>query len=90
MRNAEDTTPIHGEMTMLLATAQYRNTHFQTAAITIWKRQHDYYIKADIGGDSLTQPPAWSQVATTEEGARTIGNHFHRELKALYHMQRIS
>jgi len=74
---------------MLIAKARYRNTHFQTAAITIWQREHDYYIKADIGGSSLTQPPEWSQVATTEQDARAIGNHFHAELKALLHMQRI-
>lgn len=75
---------------MLVAKAQYRNTHFQTAAITIWKRHHDYYIKADVGGQSLTQPPEWSQVATTEHDARMIGNVFHAELKKLYHMKRIS
>lgn len=74
---------------MLLARANYRNSHFQTAAITIWKRQHDYYIKTDVGGQSLTAPPEWSQVATTEEDARTIGNHFHTELKHVYHMNRI-
>ena len=74
---------------MLIAKAVYRNPHFQEAAITIWKRAHDYYIKADVGGQSLTQPPEWSQVATTEKDARLIGNHFHRELKAVYHMARI-
>lgn len=73
---------------MLVAKAHYRNSHFQTACITIWQRHHDYYIATVIGGDSPTQPPEWSQVATTEEDARRIGNHFHAELKTVYHMQR--
>jgi hypothetical protein len=74
---------------MLIAKAYYRNDDWQTACICLWQRTNDYYITTTIGGDSLTQPPEWSQIAKTEADARQIGNHFHRELKATRHMHRL-
>ena len=74
---------------MLLTEANYKNTHFQEARLAIYKRTNDFYIRIDVGGQSLTSPPEWSQVATTETDARIIGNHFHTELKSIFYMKRI-
>ena len=76
---------------MVIARAAYRNgATCQTALIRIVRRQGDYLVSTNIGGEDIGLFPAWVQTTLTEAEARTLGNQFHAALKTRYGMQRIA